>query len=450
MLEMLTAVRQCSGYNPRSCTRYFDPDQMYPNPSCNELKQDIAYHRSVLLSTAAATHNEDQPDLLRLLLENGARIHEWHVDGNTCLHLLITAARPDQPWCHRSLVTLIQAGADPNQSNHCGYTAFDLVCSISSKFGSFRRDLLLHALLESRSDIQDERLLAPTEFTASYTSSHHAMISGVSSPEMAYIFRTTLLNRTANAIECRNIKLHEASVDRVLSSHAPAYILREDSIFLEVLDYLQRMEGGNKQLVRMARARLSHETWTRFSQNLDWLQMTSQAQIAALLEFDWFRPVDPEDVFLSYVDFLIEQLDDLRPNEPNSRNIDRLIEALENAIPSYRAVSVKKRASETPSFCSGLILWDKGNAMTVTCKETLTLCIPSDADRAVGQAVEERERQESLVKTPIEYYGPELKAVESCASTETAISKPSDEVEKSFASATKRKKWRWSTKRRRS
>ena len=146
-------------------------------------------YRSVLLATAATTEDEYQASALKTLLAAGANIHDWDADGNTCLHLTLAAARPWQPWVVCSLAILIRAGADPSQANHRGLSVFDIACRPSRGFGTFRRDALLQALIESGGDILDERVLAPTRLSTSYTSWHHALICG------AFELRTALINR---------------------------------------------------------------------------------------------------------------------------------------------------------------------------------------------------------------------------------------------------------------
>ena len=237
---------------------------MHPVRSYNELGDGHKSRRSMLLATCAATSNEDQPQLLRVLLENGASVFEWDVEGNTGIHLAIIMALPDQPWVVKTLTTLIQAGADPTQPNHAGYTAYDLACNTAPEFGSFRRDLLLQALIESESDIQDDRLLAPPDFTAFYTSIHRETICGNSSTDMMSQLRKALLDRLTCTANHRNItpsrRLHEAAVDRVLTSCNPRALIEPNAILDEALDYLERMGEAKKQIVRMTKERLPQQS----------------------------------------------------------------------------------------------------------------------------------------------------------------------------------------------
>lgn len=57
--------------------------------------------------------------------------------------------------------------------------------------------------------------------------------------------------------------------------------------------------------------------------------------MAGLLKFDWFRPVDSEDVFLSHIDNLIQQLEELDPVTTDGENVERLIEVLEIATGEF-------------------------------------------------------------------------------------------------------------------
>ena len=450
--EMFAAIveRPAFEYLDHSHARSFHTGGTYSVPLYKKHRPCYTKQRPMLLATAAATHYESQPALLKLLLENGADVREWDASGNTCLHLAIAAARPDQPWVVQSLTTLIHAGADPSQPNYAGFTTFDLACSTSTKFGfgSFRRDVLLQALLESGSDIPDERLLAPPRLTAFYTKTHQAKICGaVSAPDMTFFFRAALFDRLNIAVDCHNARLHEAAIDRVLSSDAPSDHLDQDILFEKVLGYFHRMMEGKKDVVRMVKERLSHQTWMNFGKDLHWHGMTDQARTAALLEFDWFRPVDPEDVFLRFVDNLIEQLEDLGPSEADGDGIGRLIEVLENAIPSYRAVSVKKTTSDPLPPPAHSMSNDEDDATQVTLKGTLKLIVQSDHEGTTPSA-DERERQESIVKTPVEYYRPELKFDEVPVSPSILVRNDSKDVKSSLIhTETKSKKWRWSTRR---
>ena len=252
-------------------------------PQYEPVMEPVLIPRTNLLACASATHRPEQPVMMRNLLRTGSSTLERDANGDTCLHAAIAMSHPAQPWVVQSLSTMMKAGADPRHRNHAGYTAYDIACDSAPELGSFRKDLLLQAMLESGSNINDDRLLAPRRLSHFYT-----------------------------------------------------------SMFQEILDYLNRMFQGKGRVVVMRRERLPMQLWESLRGYVDWPQMMDRALTAALLEFDWFRPVDAEDVFLSQVDTLIEQLEDLDINDEGCVQIAHLIEVLQNSIPSYRAVSISK------------------------------------------------------------------------------------------------------------
>ena len=148
--------------------------------------------------------------------------------------------------------------------------------------------------------------------------------------------------------------------------------------------------------------------------------MTNQAQLAALVAFDWFRPVDPDDVFANQVDNLIEQLEALSPCCSNSEDVKRLIDVLEHAVPSYRSATVKRLSCDECSSSSSSIL------------QVIT---------------EELDRKVSIVKTPLEYYcGQRFRFDEGGISSSSSLSEETQMFVKPPALGSKQKKWRWSTK----
>ena len=410
--------RPVTDYFQRPPLSTFSNEPMYFNQPYKEIRMGHINRRFMILDIASGTQNEDQPALLRLLLENGASIYDWDVRGNTAMHLAIMMARPEQAWVVQTLVLLIQAGADPNQMNHAGHTAFDLACNTTPEFGSLRRDLLLQALMESGNDIQDDRLLASPRFTFLYTSMYHDTFSSKPSYNTMFDLREALLDKLSDDSNCRNItasrKLHEAAIDRVLASYTELRIPDPNVVFDETLDYLERISDAKKDIVRMTKLRLPNQSWMRFGTSLNWLQMTSQAQTVALVAFDWFRPVDLEDFFSTYVDNLIEQLENLSPHSSNDENIERLKDMLEHAVPSYRSATVRRVNCEELSHCS---------------KSIFELHVEV-----------ERVRQASIVQTPLEFYRPELRFDKSCIPSGSSAFEESEVVEKPLPLVIKHKK----------
>ena len=299
---------------------------MATNPS----NQDC---RTLLLASAAATRNVDQTAAIRLLLRTGANIHDWDVNGNTCLHLILAAAQPDQPWTVQTLAELLQAGADPSQANHTGFSAFDMACFNWASVGSFRRDILLQALIESGSDVTDDRLLIPPKLTSSYTAFHHALVRGDAHATATFYLRRTLTNKLACTTgQSRRTApesiLYDVAVDRVLFSHANEESLNIDIAFDQAFEYLQSMVGVKKQVAFMFEERVPYNIWLHLRDLLN----VPQAEVNSLLEFDWFRYVDPEDVFLNQVDNLIQQLEDFSPGAISFENVKRLIQILESTL----------------------------------------------------------------------------------------------------------------------
>ena len=346
--------------------------------------------QSLLLVTASATHQQEQAPTLKLLLEAGESVFQSDSSGNTCLHLLLGAVQPGQTWAIKSLIVVLRAGADSHHANYAGLTASDLACNAPPELGSFRRDVLLQALLETNTNISDVRLLRPTRLARSYTKMHHHLLFGDQSLHTKQQLRIELLDCLANALERQNIisspRLQEAALDRILSSHAQPHFVNPAIIVRESLAYLYRMCECKKQIVAMSKERLPNHIWIRFGGSMNSLHMIDQAQAAALLEFDWLRPVDTEDVFSSYVDNLIEQIED-RYQGKDDVEIENLVEVLQIAIPSYRALSIRRAGRGAADFCR-----------MADAKGHLQICTSEIS------VAEDRGRQESIVKTPIEFY----------------------------------------------
>ena len=258
-------------------------------------------------------------------------------------------------------------------------------------------------------DIQDSRLLTPTRLTSTYTDMRHAVLFGHQFSHSEYEIRTALLERLTEATQQRNLmpdrRLLEAALKRVMRSYALAAFTDSESIFNDTLRYLELMCEGKTEIIRLCRIRLRKEVWSVTGRNLNLLGMAQQAHTTALLEFDWFRPVDVEDLFSSYADVMIEQLEALSPAERERGNVAECIDLLQNAIPSYRALSIRETKSAVaqsqarPDSAKGL-----PNSETSGAEGNVDSLWPIED----GVHGEERERKVSIATTPAEYYGPKF------------------------------------------
>jgi hypothetical protein len=423
--------------------RSFEPVVMEP----------VLIPRTNLMACSSATHLPAQPALLKDLLRTGSSIHERDANGDTCLHAAIFMSHPEQPWVVQSLSALIQAGADPRQRNNAGYTAYDIACNGPFELGSFRKDLLLQAILESRSCINDDRLLAPRRLTHFYTSMQHDMICGKYSTQQTAIFRKALSDRLRNYVDYHRIparsNVQHAAIDLVLSSDPAKWTANPDAVFHEVLDYLQRLLHGKARVAAMTRERLPPQICEGLQGHVDWPQMMDRALTASILEFDWFRPVDPEDVFLSHVDHLIEQLEDLDTGDEARDYIDYVIQVLQNSIPSYRAVSVSKSDSSASrrSTWSGPSTTSSSSNSPRT-QRSSTLSLQTDTSSLVALNESDISRKESIAKTPAEYYPQGLRAKDGGISVKLLRPIDSNSSSDAASDCSKRQKWRWATKKR--
>lgn len=371
--------------------------------------------RTLLLHTAVATSNKDQPSVLRLLLRAGAAVADQDPEGNNCLHLLVSTMRSGEMRCVDSLVILFQAGADPYLLNHRMESVMDIACRPSAEFGSFRRDALHQALLRSGYAVTDERLLAPPRYTQSYTDCHHALLHDrLPQAERSCVdLKASLLSKLIDCVDCSGAltgyRLHETAVDRVLSLYAGLHAeAHPHELFSVALRYLRLLIEGKKQLVIMIKDRLPYQLWRPYGQRIDWLRLVEETETAALLDFDWFKPVDYEDLFLSQVDGLIQQLEEFALRYGPGENIGPLIDVLENALPSHREVCQREKAESDPATLEVL---RQGTRQLPTIVTLHTPGLPGQADsddRVDSLSPEERPRQLSMTKTPIEFYSPPI------------------------------------------
>jgi hypothetical protein len=424
--------------------RNVDPTIMEP------IQQPVLIPRTNLMACSSATHLPSQPVTLRNLLQSGSTIHERDPNGDTCLHAALLMSRPEQPWVVQSMSTLMQAGADPRQRNHAGYTVYDIACDGPPELGSFRKDLLLQAMLECGRPVEDDRVLAPRWPTQYYTTKHHEMICGGYAAQEGAAYRKALSDRLRNYVEYHRVSarpsIQAAAVERIMSSEPSKWTSNPDATFHEVLEYLQRIIHGKTRVVAMRRERLPTQIWEGLQGQVDWPQMVEHALTVSILEFDWFRPVDAEDVFLSHVDNLIEQLEDLDVGEDNRAYINHLIQVLQNSIPSYRAVSLSSDTTNlSPNSSLSTPASSNGSPRT---ERSSTLSVQTPATSPGILAESDIGRKESIAKTPAEYYPPELRFRSKTMPVE--ILRPLDSSSASDASSehAKRQKWRFGTKKR--
>jgi hypothetical protein len=282
---------------------------------------------------------------------------------------------------------------------------------------------------------------------------NYEMICGGYSTQQTAIFRKALSERMRNYVDYHRIparwNAQRAAIDRVLSSDPAKWTASPDAVFHEVLDYLQRILHGKTRVAAMIRERLPPQICEGLQGHANWPQMVDQALTASILEFDWFRPVDPEDVFLSHVDHLIEQLEDLDTSDEALEYIDHVIQVLQNSIPSYRAVLMSK----SDSNASRRTTWSGPSSTSSSIssprtQRSSTLSLQTDTSSPVALSESDISRKESIAKTPAEYYPPELRAKDGGISVK--LIRPIDSNSSSDASSdcSKRQKWRWATKRR--
>ena len=168
--------------------------------------------------------------------------------------------------------------------------------------------------------------------------------------------------------------------------------------------------------------------------------MTDEAETTALSEFDWFRPVDPEDIFLSYVDSMIQGLEELKPGKVREEQVQRLIKELENAVPSSRAYARRdSRIQDESSLCSKPSVSINTVPRIITSE---TKFDGVDAAQLPRRGTEERQRQESIVKTPLQFYQRSRWIDEGYVSASPSESSPSGDVQRCLAAGSTSPNWR--------
>jgi hypothetical protein len=308
---------------------------------------------------------------------------------------------------------------DPEQLNHFGCTAFDVACNAPAALGSFRRDLLLQALLEAGLDVLDDRLFSPIQLTNVYNEMRHEVLFGSRSNNSEYELQAVLHEQLTAAVEERNLNcnrdLLKPALRRVLSTYTEVASTDSATIVEAALQYLERMSEGKKQIVRLCQERIHKEDAVRLGEKLNLLQMRERANTEALLEFDWFRPVDVDDLFLSYIDNMIDQLEALKPAKGDAENIEGLIEMMQNTIPSFRELSVLGLPTSDFSVL-GMPASDGDEierADSARCLAPLDTQLEqggscADWFQTDGSASIDVERKASIVQTPVGFYRPEL------------------------------------------
>jgi len=381
-----------------------------------DLKLRDTHGRSLLLATALHTTNNDQSQLLRLLLRAGAEVSDQDLEGNCCLHLLLQAMQPHQTHCLDSLTILLGAGANVFLRNDDGQSTMDIATASSPELGSYRQDVLLCALVRSGCRVTDQRLFRSPTLTQRYTSGQYALLRHGSNDlhETRNDLRSRLLKKLIGCVDCSSVfskySLHETAVDRVLSMCDGCVDEADASaLFSTVLRYLRLMIEGKKQIVHMTKDRLPYQTWSPYGQDLDWLKLTDEAETAALVEFDWFRSVDYEDLFITRADTLIQQLEDWKLQHGPSNNIDRLQGIIENTLPSHREMR-EREDGQRHADASTLHIEHRVGRLSGIRTSNLPkheACRQDILDsRRDSMSPEQRPRHCSILETPSEYYPP--------------------------------------------
>ncbi|KAK4565563.1 hypothetical protein LTR86_004180 [Recurvomyces mirabilis] len=291
--------------------------------------RESAQGRTLLLATAAATHNPDQAMILRLLVRTGAGIDACDDNGSTCLHLVLGSMRSGQRQSLEALIVLLAAGANPLTCNYAGQSAIDLACEADGA-GRHRRSALRQALFDTRCPVIDRRLTEPK----------HSPTKG---DDMMYKeadpIRARLLRKVVLEVDCSGAftryQVHEAAVDRVITQMHTANGYHFDHLFFATVQYLRLMIKGKNKIVIMTKDRLAYRSWIPYGRLVNVIKITEESELAALLEFDWWRPVDYEDLFVSYVENLIQRFEDFKEQQGHHEQINQLIAKIENALPSH-------------------------------------------------------------------------------------------------------------------
>jgi hypothetical protein len=301
--------------------------------------------------TVANTANKEQAEILRLLLRSGSFVDEADLHGNTSLHLLLSKMRPEDRHCADSLEVLLAARADLHHRNVLGETALDIVCRVSPEFGSFRRDALRVALAQvERCQLylaSEGRLWTPPVFSGAYSKQDYAHLLDTA----ARCTRTRLINRLINSVECsgpyQGCRLHKAAADRSLqhfSRSTGCREAREQDVFSVALSYLMSMVEGKMQLCQIGRNLMRYQQWRpHFPTNVNWINSAEEAGAAAILGFDWSRPVDLEELFAVYVKHLDQQLEEI-----GGKCAD-LVKILEQALLANSAIKRRQDSTISPT-----------------------------------------------------------------------------------------------------
>ncbi|KAK3669199.1 hypothetical protein LTR78_010922 [Recurvomyces mirabilis] len=116
------------------------------------------------------------------------------------------------------------------------------------------------------------------------------------------------------------------------------------------------MIKGKNKIVIMTKDRLAYRSWIPYGRLVNVIKITEESELAALLEFDWWRPVDNEDLFVSYVENLIQRFEDFKEQQGHHEQINQLIAKIENALPSHAEMTQRSagtvstiHSDDTPS-----------------------------------------------------------------------------------------------------
>lgn len=383
--------------------------------------------RTLLLATAMTTANTEQADIMQLLLRAGAHVDVLDFEGNSCLHLLVCTMQPSDSHCFDSLKVLLLAGADLSVRNASGESAFDVACRPSAELGSFRRDTLCAAAIRVGQGLPrmatDDRLWTPPTFTDAYTRQVHNQLCDRSAADA----RTNLLSRIIGCADLwspyMRYRLHEAAVDRTirLNQNDKQNTTHPFQHFSSALQYLRSMIEGKRQLYLMIKERITYQQWRPYLPvNINWLQLEDEAETLALLGFDWFRPVDYEDLFATFVDSLIEQF------QITGLDREKLVKVMEETVPSYRELSQRRCPTLNAERCHDgrdhplQVREEAFCQLSEPCSpnthslprrvphEPLNIEVDSEIEpykRRDSMSPQTRPRIPSIMKTPIEFYG---------------------------------------------
>ncbi|EMC94213.1 hypothetical protein BAUCODRAFT_26389 [Baudoinia panamericana UAMH 10762] len=355
--------------------------------------------KTLLIAAAAVTHNVDQAQVLRLLLRAGSDPHAYDFDGNTALHLIIGAMQPGQHHCLAAIVELLNAGINLCWYNDKGQSALDLACNDLAEHGSFRRDSLHRALLRSGRIVNDERLLAQPVFTSTYRGIEGELDLEGDSQHHLPSLRAGVLERLIGLVDCggafAQYCLHEAAVDRTLAALAGRTESNVDELLDNALQYLRRMLAGKRHIVLATKHQLRYQTWLPYCRYLNSLKLSEESEVAALLEYDWSRPVDFGDVMSSFADNLIVRLEQMEAKGVRRDKINEITIKIESTL--------LNTPQPTELYVASGVEGEHFAGLTNVLERRYT---DAQHTRRDSMSPEERPKHLSVLETPACFYAP--------------------------------------------